>query len=230
MSKCDHPLWEVDYSTMLTSLPPQYRGRCISCGATNTRTDTAWSLVKTVRKGDVVYTDNNWGFNTIKPLGNASFHFTGEVKVNSWYDYDKQEAISLPPVGTVVECLTTPERLNVWREAKLLHVEENKRPHTHNCLLVTENGAAIWASKLRPLDWDKNNTFTNNNGENGGPIPTPTNTSYDDVLDPRPSNEELQVQINKLHYAMEMMVNALSPELGKIARGNINRALREVMK
>lgn len=82
--------------------------------------------------------------------------FFPEAKLGSadWYDYDKQEATKLPPVGAACECFNYES--NEFVKVKVLDAVTGSR----ECAVATINGDSFgwvfWGCKFRPLDWNRN--------------------------------------------------------------------------
>ena len=80
------------------------------------------------------------------------------TNTDEWYDYDKQEAIGLPPVG--VECEYTLGYSGVWWKCKVQYVVGCEGIVMKADHLGNEQYCSIYdlcrELRLRPLDYDKN--------------------------------------------------------------------------
>lgn len=68
-----------------------------------------------------------------------------------WYDYDKQEAISLPPVGT--ECEAYVPQCIEWAKISVVAHDKSRAIWNNGRSSATYIGSV--ACNLRPLDWNR---------------------------------------------------------------------------
>ena len=68
-----------------------------------------------------------------------------------WYDYDKQEATALPPIGT--ECFVWYDDGRVcWRKCKVLATSPFEDGQLVAMLLESDERKLIWSCNFKPLD------------------------------------------------------------------------------
>jgi hypothetical protein len=68
-----------------------------------------------------------------------------------WYDYDKQEATALPPIGT--ECFVWYDDGRVcWRKCKVLATSPFEDGQLVAMLLESDERKLIWSCHFKPLD------------------------------------------------------------------------------
>lgn len=76
----------------------------------------------------------------------------GDGKAPDWYDYDKQQAIALPPVGVDVEILSEGYDIKqyhvVWSGDGLIFGYDNNAPFIYGHFSEATHG-------FRPLDWNR---------------------------------------------------------------------------
>lgn len=82
--------------------------------------------------------------------------FFPEVKLGEfdWYDYDKQEATKLPPVGMACECFNY--ETNEFVKVKVLDAVTGSREIAAATINGDSFGWVFWGCKFRPLDWNRN--------------------------------------------------------------------------
>jgi hypothetical protein len=72
----------------------------------------------------------------------------------SWYDYEAQKALRLPPVGT--ECLVWfDDGKECWQKCKVLAMSPYEHDHMAVSLVGKYDRKLIWSQDFRPLDWNR---------------------------------------------------------------------------
>ncbi len=89
-------------------------------------------------------------------LGLPKRMIAGTTSVNEqWYDYDKQQAISLPPVGVECEVIYQLDDSPKWECGMVI----GKSNYNKDLVFEFKSGGVSFVtsdSEFRPLDWNKN--------------------------------------------------------------------------
>ena len=126
---------------------------------------TSWYLLGVDEQGDTIYYNESGYFEgigvTSKDITDtflAREEYERELaKTNTvqWYDYDKQESISLPPVGVECEVIYQLDDSPKWECGMVI----GKSNYNKDLVFEFKSGGVSFVtsdSEFRPLDWNKN--------------------------------------------------------------------------